>query len=146
MRKIYSLNQFYLTFRHDNFWYFDETLNAIKNNKLYTFIQIYDFLFFGWLYLVFFSKSWETFLCQRWMMYNMYNNNDSNNNNECQKFPEETFWGQFQFFKYKQFLKINLLLWKKLYCIQMAQKWHLWQELLQSTSKIWKPSYDWMTW
>ena len=113
MRKIYSLNQFYLTFRHDNFWYFDETLNAIKNNKLYTFIQIYDFLFFGWLYLAFFSKSWETFLCQRWMMYNMYNNNDSNNNNECQKFPEETFWGRFQIFKYKQFLKINLLLWKK---------------------------------
>ena len=40
-------------------------------------------------------------------MYNMYNNND--NNNKCQKFPEETFKGDFN----KQFLKINLLLWKK---------------------------------
>ena len=28
----------------------------------------------------------------------------------------------------------------------MAKIWHLWQELLQSTSKIWKPRYDWMTW
>ena len=27
----------------------------------------------------------------------------------------------------------------------MAQKGHLWQVLLKSTSKIGKPSYDWMT-
>ena len=63
--------------------------------------------------------------------------------------------------------KINLLLWKKLHCIQqlrctakldmfyttylvstkeMAQKWHLLHELLQSTSKIWKPCSGWMIW
>ena len=54
--------------------------------------------------------------------------------------------------------KINLLLWKKLYCIQplscaakldkyygiylvltkgISQKWHLWQDLLKSSSKVW---------
>ena len=65
----------------------------------------------------------------------------------------------------KQFSNINLLLWKKyMYYIQprwctsklhkmytidlvlakkMAQKWHFWQEVLKSTSKIWKPNYDW---
>ena len=64
-------------------------------------------------------------------------------------------------------MKISFLLWKKLYSIQpvwytakldmfyaiylaltkeMAQKWHLWQELLKSTSKIGKPSYDQITW
>ena len=71
-----------------------------------------------------------------------------------------------------QFSKILLCIYegtfiKKLYCIQplwytakldkftrsiqvqtkeMAQKWRLWQELLKSTSKIGKPSHDWMTW
>ena len=125
---------------------------------MYTFIQIYNFFCFGW----FFSKLRETFSFQHWMMYNMHNNNNDNNN-ECQKFPKETFFRDFN----KHYLKINLLLWKKLYCIQqlwctaklykfyviylvltkeMAQKWHLWQELIKSTSKIWKPSYDWMTW
>ena len=29
---------------------------------------------------------------------------------------------------------------------EMPQKWYLWQDLLKSTSKVWKPSYDWMTW
>ena len=29
-------------------------------------------------------------------MYNVYNNNDNNNNGSCQKFPEETFLGGFQ--------------------------------------------------
>ena len=29
---------------------------------------------------------------------------------------------------------------------RMAQKWHLWHQLLKSTSKNWEPSYDWMTW
>ena len=65
----------------------------------------------------------------------------------------------------KQFSNINLLLWKKyVYYIQprwytsnlhkiytiylvlakkMAQKWHFWQEVLRSTSKIWKPRHDW---
>ena len=43
------------------------------------------------------------------MIYDMYNNNDNNSNNECQKFPEETFFGDFN----KHFLKISLLLWKK---------------------------------
>ena len=102
------------------------------------------------------------------MMYNIYNNNndddDNNNknNNERRKFLEETFLRDSN----QHFLKINLLMWKKLYCIhqlwctakldklfviclvltkEMAQKWHLWQELKRSTSKIWKPSYDWMT-
>ena len=28
---------------------------------------------------------------------------------------------------------------------EMAQEWHLWCELLKSTSSIWKPSYDWVT-
>ena len=28
---------------------------------------------------------------------------------------------------------------------EMAQEWHLWHELLKSTSNIWKPSYDWVT-
>ena len=28
----------------------------------------------------------------------------------------------------------------------MTQKWHLWQELLKSISKIWKFNYDLMTW
>ena len=69
----------------------------------------------------------------------------------------------------KQFLKINLLLWKKavlhtttlrctakidkfyaiclvLLTMEMAKKWYWWQELLNLTSKIWKPSYDWMIW
>ena len=69
----------------------------------------------------------------------------------------------------KQFLKISLLVWKKsvlhttilcttkldkfhlnvIYLVltkEMAQKWHLWQELLKLTSKLWKPSYAWMTW
>ena len=27
-----------------------------------------------------------------------------------------------------------------------GSKWHLWQELIKSASKIWKPSYDCMTW
>ena len=98
-------------------------------------------------------------------MYNMHdsNNDNNNNNNECQKFPEETSMRDFN----KHFLKINLLLWKKLDCTQqlwctakldkfyviylvltkeMAQKWHLWQELIKSTWKIWIPSNDWMTW
>ena len=66
----------------------------------------------------------------------------------------------------KHFAKINLLLWKKLYTIslmhckarpilgdllrtnhkEMSQKWYVWQKLLNSTSKIWKPSYDWRIW
>ena len=62
--------------------------------------------------------------------------------------------------------KINLLLWKKLYCIQplsctakldkyygiylvltkeMPRKWHLLEDLPKPTSKVWKPSYDWMS-
>ena len=28
----------------------------------------------------------------------------------------------------------------------MSGKWHVWQELLKPTLKIWKSSYDWMTW
>ena len=43
------------------------------------------------------------------MMYNMHNSSNDNNNNECQKFSEETFLSDFN----KLFLKINLLLWKK---------------------------------
>ena len=67
----------------------------------------------------------------------------------------------------EQFSKIIVFLWKKvvlytatlmhckarkfytIYLVvskEMAQIWHLWQELLKSTSKIWKPRYDWMTW
>ena len=37
------------------------------------------------------------------------NNNNNNNNQKCQKFPGKTFLRDFN----KQFLKINLLLWKK---------------------------------
>ena len=40
-----------------------------------------------------------------------------------------------------KFYVIYLVITKK-----TAQKWHLWQELLKSTSKITKPSYGWMTW
>ena len=64
-------------------------------------------------------------------------------------------------------MKINVLLWKKLFVIQpvwctakldkfcaiyvvvtkeMVRIWHFWQELLKSTSKMWKPRYDWVTW
>ena len=28
---------------------------------------------------------------------------------------------------------------------EIPQKWYLWQDLLKSTSKVWKLSYDWMT-
>ena len=43
--------------------------------------------------------------------------------------------------KLERFYAIYLVLTK-----EMAQKWDLWHELLKSTSKIWRPSYAWMTW
>ena len=87
----------------------------------------------------------------------MYNNNNDNNNDWCQKFPGKTNSG---------ISKIKLLLWKKavlhtntlMHCKagsvlrdllltkRIPQKWHLWQDLLKPTSKVWKPSYDWMIW
>ena len=39
----------------------------------------------------------------------MYNENNDNNNNKCQKFSEKTFSRDFN----KQISKVNLLLWKK---------------------------------
>ena len=90
--------------------------------------------------------------------------NNNYNYNYRHMFPGETFLQVFN----KQFSKTNILSWKKkVYWIQplwctakldkfyaicfkpteiMAQIWHLQQELLNLTSKIWKPSYDWMTW
>ena len=42
--------------------------------------------------------------------------------------------------KLDKFYVIYLVLTK-----EMAQKWHLCQELIKSKWKTWKPSYDWMT-
>ena len=99
------------------------------------------------------------------MMYNMCNNNDNKwiIINECQKFPEETFLGGIQSTVFKNnftsMKRICTAYNKPMHCKdrqvlrdifsinqKMVQKWHLWQELLKSTSKIWKPSYGWMTW
>ena len=49
-QNMYSPNRFYLTFRRDNSWDFDEILNVIKKN-IHAFIQIYDFSSF-WLTLI----------------------------------------------------------------------------------------------
>ena len=93
----------------------------------------------------------------------MYNSNSDNNNNWCWKFPGKTFMRKFQYtvfenklsFMKKVVLHIFTLIQYKarqvLYAIylvltrEMAQEWHLWHELLKSTSNIWKPSYDWVT-
>ena len=96
----------------------------------------------------------------------MYNNNNANNNDWCQKFSGKTLWPDFK--DKLTFIKKTVLhTVLQLYCIQLLsciakldkycriylvltketrQKWHLWQDLLKSTSKVCKPSYDWMTW
>ena len=106
------------------------------------------------------SKLCETFFC-RLLMYN--NNNDNNNNNKnnnkkiiiinVKSFPERHFFVGIQLTVFEN--KHTFM--KKLFCIQplwcnakldkfytiysalMPQIWHLWQELLKPTSKMWKP-------
>ena len=106
----------------------------------------------------FFCKLFETF-CQHWMMYNMYNNNDNNNN--VKSFMKRHFWG----ILVEHFLKINFYEKNCIYCIQqlwctkkldkfyaiylgltkeMAQKWHLWQELLSQPQKFKNLSLTWL--
>ena len=90
----------------------------------------------------------------------MYNSNSDNANNWCWKFPGKTFLRDFNIL----FSKMNLVSWKKmalhiftliqykarqvLYAIylvltrEMAQDWHLWHEVLKSTSNMWKPWFE----
>ena len=138
-----------------------KAFNVIK--KLYLYFYTHTVFLLFWLTLISFFLNYvkpyvNTEWCARCAIAVM---TIIMNNIKC--FLKRHFWGDFN----KLFLKINLLLWKKPYCIQqlrctakldkfyeiylvltkeMAQKWHLWQELLKSSSKIWIPSYDWMAW
>ena len=156
MQNMYSPNRFYITFPHDNSWNFLKIWDLIKK-LIRTFLyNIWFFLFFGWLKLTpLFKIMWNLFIstvnkCAITIMIIIMI--------DVKSFLERHFRG---------ISKINLLLWKKLYCIQplscaakldkhygiylvltkeIPQKWPLCQDLLKSISKDWKPSCDWMTW
>ena len=155
MQKMYSPNRFHTTFRHGNSWNFVKTLNLIKKLIFKFLYKHMIFPFFGRLKLtLFFKIMWNLFIptadkCTITIIIIIMI--------DVKRFRERHFSG---------ISKINLLLWKKLYCIQplsyaakldkyrgiylvltkgIPQKWHLWQELLKSISKVWKPSFDWMT-
>ena len=128
---MYSPNRFYLTLPHDNSWSFDKILNIMK--KL-TFSPLYKFMIFPpfWQVLIsfFLSKFCETFLldsqCTITIMIIIIND---------KSFIERHFlWDFWCTAQLDKFYAIYLVL-----AMEKAQVWHLWEELLKSTSKIWKP-------
>ena len=107
LRKTYSPNQFYLTFRLDNFWNVDKIFNVYNKKIISTLLCKYIILlFFEWLKLVFFlnyekpsyvNTEWCT-VCTIIMIIRIIN---------VKSFLKIHFRGDFS----KQILKTNL--WKK---------------------------------